>query len=41
MKKYIVTDKNCPVFDVRFLTKKGAEKLRNNGFIVELLTEKY
>ena len=41
MKKYIVTNRFCPVFDIRFLTKKGAEKLRNNGFIVELLTEKY
>lgn len=37
MKKYIVTDKNCPVFDIRFLTKKGEEKLRRAGYIVELL----
>lgn len=41
MKKYIVTDPDCPVFDIRFLTKKGAEKLRKQGYFVELLSEKY
>lgn len=41
MKKYIITNRFCPVFDIRFLTKKGAEKLRKAGYIVELLSEKY